>query len=145
MVDQSELAFRALCRKYGAEAAYTPMLHSRLFAGKDSYRKEMFTTCPEDRPLFVQFCTNDPADFVQAASFVQDQVMHRPQGCGVDKGSGLHGSTARLVWKKTVQDKMQRLRVPARLSCRCPCSAIMSTSTWAAPNASPRGATTGRS
>ena len=46
---QSELAFRMLCFKYGASAAYTPMLHSRLFLEDPKYRAEHFTTCPGDR------------------------------------------------------------------------------------------------
>lgn len=45
MVDNSELPFRMLCRKYGAEAAYTPMLHSRLFTENQKYRSQEFTTC----------------------------------------------------------------------------------------------------
>ncbi|MCD7455003.1 hypothetical protein HAX54_026731 [Datura stramonium] len=45
MVDNSELPFRLLCRKYGAEAAYTPMLHSRLFNEDEKYRSVEFTTC----------------------------------------------------------------------------------------------------
>lgn len=45
MVDNSELPFRMLCRKYGAQGAYTPMLHSRIFSETEKYRNEEFTTC----------------------------------------------------------------------------------------------------
>lgn len=68
---QSELPFRMLCRAHGAEAAYTPMLHSRLFLEQHKYREEHFSTCPGDRPLFIQFCANDPDTFVAAAQIVQ--------------------------------------------------------------------------
>jgi hypothetical protein len=37
-VDMSELPFRMLCRKYGAELCYTPMYHSRMFAEEPKYR-----------------------------------------------------------------------------------------------------------
>ncbi|OVA15887.1 tRNA-dihydrouridine synthase [Macleaya cordata] len=70
MVDNSELPFRMLCRKYGAEAAYTPMLHSRLFSENEKYRTQEFTTCKEDRPLFVQFCANNPDTLLEAARLV---------------------------------------------------------------------------
>ncbi|XP_059623922.1 uncharacterized protein LOC132266921 [Cornus florida] len=71
MVDNSELPFRMLCRKYGAEAAYTPMLHSRIFSENEKYRSQEFTTCKDDRPLFVQFCANDPDTLLEAARRVE--------------------------------------------------------------------------
>ncbi|KAL8200568.1 hypothetical protein R6Q57_011907 [Mikania cordata] len=71
MVDNSELPFRILCRKFGAEAAYTPMLHSRIFSENEKYRSQEFTTCKEDRPLFVQFCANNPETLLEAARRVE--------------------------------------------------------------------------
>ncbi|KVI02705.1 tRNA-dihydrouridine(16/17) synthase [NAD(P)(+)]-like [Cynara cardunculus var. scolymus] len=71
MYEGSELPFRMLCRKYGAEAAYTPMLHSRNFAESQKYRSREFSTCKEDRPLFVQFCGNDPDILLEAAYQVE--------------------------------------------------------------------------
>ncbi|KAJ0726414.1 putative tRNA-dihydrouridine(16/17) synthase (NAD(P)(+)) [Helianthus annuus] len=71
MVDNSELPFRILCRRYGAEAAYSPMLHSRIFSENAKYRSQEFTTCKEDRPLFVQFCANDPETLLEAARRVE--------------------------------------------------------------------------
>lgn len=73
MVDQSELAFRMLCRKYGTTLCYTPMLHSRLTVEDKNYLADNFSTCPEDRPLFVQFCGNDPDTLLKAAQMVEDQ------------------------------------------------------------------------
>lgn len=95
MVDQSEFAWRMLTRSFmSAEEnkrhlAYTPMFHSKLFADGAKYRKAHFeaTAAPDptgpregddakpyldgnptiDRPLFVQFCSHNPDDFVAAA------------------------------------------------------------------------------
>ncbi|TDZ32108.1 tRNA-dihydrouridine(16/17) synthase [Colletotrichum spinosum] len=91
MVDQSEFAWRMLSRSFIPASeqhnllAYTPMLHARLYNETDGYRKGHFQatraspTEPSkstpwldgnpaiDRPLFVQFCANDPDALLGAA------------------------------------------------------------------------------
>jgi tRNA-dihydrouridine synthase 1 len=70
MVDQSELAFRQLGRKYGCDLCYTPMLHSKIFSETPKYRRENFQTDETDRPLVVQFCANNPDTLLRAATLV---------------------------------------------------------------------------
>jgi len=82
MVDQSELAFRELCRRYGATLGYTPMIHARLFVESPKYRREVFSTSSSDRPLLAQFCANDPDVLLEAA------MMIAPYCDGVDINFG---------------------------------------------------------
>lgn len=57
MVDQSELAFRLMVRKYGVQCTYTPMIHAANFVRDPKYRKENLQVLPEqDSPCLIQVC-----------------------------------------------------------------------------------------
>ena len=82
MVGASDLAFRLLCRKHGADTCYTEMLFSDRFVADEEYRKVRLQTCQEDRPLVVQFCGNDPSVLAAAA------VIAEPRCDAIDLNLG---------------------------------------------------------
>ena len=75
MVDQSDLPFRLLCRRYGANLAVTPMIHARLLVTSETYRKKFIGNfVPEDRPLIAQICGSDPDIVLEAARYLEPHV-----------------------------------------------------------------------
>ncbi|XP_010263445.1 PREDICTED: tRNA-dihydrouridine(16/17) synthase [NAD(P)(+)]-like [Nelumbo nucifera] len=122
MVDNSELPFRMLCRKYGAGAAYTPMLHSRIFSENEKYRTQEFTTCKEDRPLFVQFCANDPDILLEAARMVEPHCDYVDINLGCPQRIARRGNYGAFLMdnlpliKSLVQKLADNLHVP--VSCK---------------------------
>ncbi|KAF8101479.1 hypothetical protein N665_0205s0070 [Sinapis alba] len=122
MVDNSELPFRLLCQKYGAQAAYTPMLHSRIFTETEKYRNQEFTTCKEDRPLFVQFCANDPDTLLEAAKRVEPYCDYVDINLGCPQRIAKRGNYGAFLMdnlplvKSLVEKLAQNLTVP--VSCK---------------------------
>uniref|UniRef100_A0A0G4GXB1 tRNA-dihydrouridine synthase n=1 Tax=Chromera velia CCMP2878 TaxID=1169474 RepID=A0A0G4GXB1_9ALVE len=73
MVGQSDLPFRLLCRRYGADVAYTEMFYSDRIVNDPSYLPSVLHTHPEDTPLVIQLCGNDPDTVTAAALKCEDR------------------------------------------------------------------------
>ena len=101
MVDQSELPFRALCKKYGATLAYSPMFHSKNFSESPEYRRWQFSTDPTvDRPLFVQFCGHDGDTVLAAARHVEDQCDAVDLNLGCPQGIARRGQYGSFLMER---------------------------------------------
>ncbi|THU78747.1 FMN-linked oxidoreductase [Dendrothele bispora CBS 962.96] len=77
MVNQSDLPFRVLTRKYGATLTYTQMLiPERLINDQDYFefhRRDLTTKIDGlETPVVVQLCGNDPQIVVEAGRKLQD-------------------------------------------------------------------------
>lgn len=128
MVDQSELAWRILSRRYGAELCYTPMFHARLFATDEKYRNKMWSELDgdkeKDRPLIVQFCANDPDYLLKAAEFVQDKCDAVDLNLGCPQGiarKGNYGAFLMDDWDlvyKLIRNLHENLKCPVTAKIR---------------------------
>ncbi|KAG2364815.1 dihydrouridine synthase-domain-containing protein [Suillus spraguei] len=102
MVDQSELAWRILSRRYGAQLyVLTPSAHAyRSQAFNPSFLEEGSNA--HDRPLIVQFCANNPSQLLTSALAVQDHcdAVDINLGCPQDIArKGHYGSFLMDEWE----------------------------------------------
>eukprot|EP00593_Proboscia_inermis_P011255 CAMPEP_0171308418 /NCGR_PEP_ID=MMETSP0816-20121228/18576_1 /TAXON_ID=420281 /ORGANISM="Proboscia inermis, Strain CCAP1064/1" /LENGTH=395 /DNA_ID=CAMNT_0011791327 /DNA_START=64 /DNA_END=1251 /DNA_ORIENTATION=+ len=74
MINQSDRAFRLLCRNYNANLTYTPMIHASYFIRKASYRKKMHSPSNDggchDRPLIAQIGGRNKETLLQCAKIL---------------------------------------------------------------------------
>lgn len=104
MVEQSELPWRILSRRYGAQLCFTPMINAKVFLDENqkSYHESVFSTCSTDRPLIAQFCGNNPEILLKAAQKLQHccDAIDLNLGCpqGIAK-RGHYGSYLQDEWE----------------------------------------------
>ncbi|KAM0673344.1 tRNA-dihydrouridine(16/17) synthase [NAD(P)(+)]-like protein [Gurleya vavrai] len=74
MVNNSNIAYRTLARRYNAHLTYTEMVHSMHFNNtkSDPQKNNWFTTDNSDRPLVIQICGNNSQEMLKAALKLQN-------------------------------------------------------------------------
>lgn len=75
MVGNSELAWRTLARRYGADICYTEMVHCEAFlrTKRNAVKNNWYCTNKEDRPLVIQVCGNNPKVMLEACRILQHE------------------------------------------------------------------------
>nr|MDE7469516.1 tRNA-dihydrouridine synthase family protein [Desulfovibrionaceae bacterium] len=91
----SDIAFRLVCRKYGASLAFTEMVSAKGIEYNNATTQELLRTEENDNPLVVQLFGNDPDNIRSSIHALQKQgfsAFDLNVGCSVPKvvktGSG---------------------------------------------------------
>lgn len=124
MVDGSVLPFRLLCRRHGADLAYTPMIFASIFVKDPTFRRLQFASCPADRPVVAQLCGSDAAELVETARLLE-RWPHPPAAIDLNLGcpqkiakKGAYGAFL-ADSPETVRDIVEKLRWGTRLPVFC--------------------------
>lgn len=101
MVGASELPFRLLARRHGAQLCYTPMMHADRFVADAAYRAEELQTAPGDAPLVAHFCGSDGATLLDAGRLAQGQAAAVDLNLGCPQRSAHSGQYGAFLCETT--------------------------------------------
>ena len=114
MAGVTDLAFRTLCREYGADLVVSEMISSRGLHYKDKKTSELLKTNNIETPLIVQLFGNEPDVMAEAAKILEDtgvkyldinmggpapKIVKNGDGCSLMRDELLAGKVAENVVK----------------------------------------------
>jgi tRNA-dihydrouridine synthase 1 len=93
MVDQSDMPFRLLCRRHGADVCYTQMLNCPIFLTQPQYRVDNMGAPGDgkEKPLIVQIAGHVPAEMLKVGLMVQDDCDAVDVNLGCPQGIAKRG------------------------------------------------------
>jgi len=114
----NDLAFRLLCREYGAALCVSEMISSHGLVYRQPRTIDMLKSCAEERPVSFQLFGADPAVMAEAVAMVDScrpDFIDINMGCPVRKVTQ-RGAGAALMGEVRLAEKIIRQSV-ARTSC----------------------------
>jgi nifR3 family TIM-barrel protein len=107
MAGNTNLAYRALCRKFGAELTTTEMVSSMALRHNDTKSLSYLAKAADETPVAAQIFGADPETLARAAVLVQQRGFHILDlniGCPVPKITGCGGGSALLKEPQLAHD-----------------------------------------
>ncbi len=99
MADYSNIAFRTLCKEYGAALVYTELISVKGLIHKNKKTPKLLKVSDQEKPIFLQLFGNNPIEFSKAIDFVEKNYPNNfsgydlNAGCSVPKAKkGKYGS-----------------------------------------------------
>lgn len=116
MADYTNIAFRTLCKKYGAALVYTELTSVKGLIHKNKKTPKLLEVNELEKPVFLQLFGNNPSDFEKAISFVEKNYSNNfsgydlNAGCSVPKAKkGKYGSYL-LNYPKLVGNIIKKMK-----------------------------------
>ncbi len=125
MVDQSDLPFRKLVRKYGCTLCFTPMIHAKMLLTHAVYRRKfLIRDDPTDRPLIAQLCGNDADTLIANARLIEPYCDAIDLNCGCPQMIARRGNYGAFLLEspdslvETVKQLVKAVNVPVCVKVR---------------------------
>lgn len=84
MANVTNLAFRMLCKKYGAAITYSEMISADAVVRKGEKTMQRGLTCEDERPFCIQIFGNSPNTMTEAALILEE--VYRPAIIDINMG-----------------------------------------------------------
>lgn len=107
---------RVLCRRYGAELAYTEMISSTGLLRREKSSMRILERPPEDRPLIAQIFSSNPQESALAARFLQHEGF---DGIDINMGCPAKKVCNRWAGSALMQDEELALNIVAAVVAAC--------------------------
>ncbi len=140
MAGITDLPFRLICKKLGADLVYSEMISATgLFYGKNKKSLTLAQSIPKESPLAIQLFGNNPEHFAQATQIISDlnnpdknfrkvEELNINFGCPVRKiykqESGCFLMKKPLLAKKIVQAVLNNTNLPVSIKIRMGISTV---------------------
>ena len=125
MAGITDLAFRTLCKEYGADLVVSEMISSRGLHYKDKKTAELLKTNDTESPLIVQLFGNEPDIMAEAAKILEDsgvKYLDINMGCPAPKivknGDGCSLMRDEILAGKITENVVKAVSVPVSVKFR---------------------------